>query len=757
MPISLDRLRELEEEASAAAPAASTADVELVTEGGAAGLPVLVTEAAPLPRKPERAGFWRSFEKGLYAPPEDWGGEITPWQGTPQSEWGASETEIDALMRDQTFTPPEGHTPGPLPPEPRRIGDDTPNPVGFVENLGYNLGRDAPLLTAGVVAAPGLGAATGLGTGGTMALEGLAALGGTAASQAAAEAGAPLPLQILADVGTAMMMPALAPTVAPRITGRLMRAPDGALEASAEVVDYLARHGGEGAGLPPGTPPPELNDAYEASIQLKRELPRGVEEPGRFVDIAADRLDGVIEDFPDPNRRPSLAQALSGEGSEDIAGSSLVGNELRYSADDPAYRSAALGRRLETLEWAEAAYESESPKFAGYVKTRETAQTVLDEADAEAARLWRDVPLDDMPTVPSKPLVEAVEALKADIPGSRYLPREARSIEKLVEVYGDQIPYSQLQSLSSELSTTVRAGNAAGPVNEMAWRRRGRAAKLQELVEGLLDSADPGDVEKLRSARAATKRAKTLNTPIVQEIIGNADPVDVLNRIRRADDIGEEVWTLRSVLGEDGIAGLRAAAWEEIFGENLGARGVAAMRNTLKNRNNRQLYDALFEPEQLQIIRQNIDRRARSSYGRAATSGQPQGTGSGYQSNTEVLEALREMGSGRPLSARFIEGLRRGVRRMGAATPQSLSIEKLASQDIELARMLFRTPTPEDLPAMASIWRQALERAHRRAPGVFTTTTGVQAGARNASEAMAPDPNPEDLARLRALRGGNGE
>lgn len=703
----------------------------------------------------EGPGVVGAFKKGLFKPLESWGGSVEPW--TPDPMLGArldasSDAERAALLPDDSLEPPEGFNPSPLPPEPVSIYESIPEPQTFAEKVSYDVGRNADFLLAGAVAAPALGAASTLSGAELVGLELGAPIAGMAAARAAEAYGAGPLAQGGVDLAVSAAAPWAAAGSGPRVVGRLVNAPEGAIDASQEVVEYLARRTGGAGALPPDVPPPGPTDAYEAAIEVQNDMLRGVEDGKKFIREGADRLAETHELFPDPNRRPSLAQSLSGEGTDNIASGTIVGNELRYAADDRAYMNAAGGRRVETLRWAQEAYENESPKFAGYTTTRVSAQSALDAAGQKAVDLWDQVPLDEMPSVDATKLVETLEDLRADIPGARYLPREADTIDFLVKNFDGQIPYAQLQSLASELSTTVRAGRAAGPLSEMAWRRKGRAAKLLGVVEEMLDEADPGDVASLRDARAATAYAKSLSTPIMNEIIDNADPVDVLNKIRNSDDIAEEVFALREVLGEDGLSGLRLAAWGEIFGDDLGSRSVHQMRSKMRNRNNRQLYEALFDPAQLKIIDRQITRQARASYGRAGTPGQPQGTGSAYQSNTEVVEALRELQSGQPLTARMIEGLRRGLREVGSATPQSLSIEKLASQDTELAEMLLRTPTPENLSAMASVWRQALARAHRRAPGALPTGAAAAAVTRRARDSTTHESAADEIGFIRDLR-----
>lgn len=725
---------------------------DTIEEGGAEGLPTMVPETSA--EGVERPGFLGSLKKGLFAPPADWGGEADPgWVSDPNSdEMMAASDATRSLMlpANAGFSPPAGHNPAPPePPEPS-IYDQIPEPSGFIEGLGYDIGYHAPMLAGGLAAAPTLGASAGLGAIPALMLEGASSVSGLSAGRGAEAAGAPPLVQSAADILASVAVPGAVITAGPRVVGRLARAPAGAVEASQEVVEYLASRGA-GNALPPGGRPPEADDAYEAAIQLQRQFPLGVEDPAKFRNLGAGRIEDVQRQFPDANRQPSLAQAMSGSGTDDLGGMNIAKREMQYAAADPDYASAAYGRRLETEEWVEQAYQEELPEFAGYASTRSTARTVLDEADAEASRLWLEVKLEKVPKVLADDLLAEVKKMRADAPAAPHIPREAAAIEKMAKENFGFIPYPMLQSLSSELSMSDRAAEAAGEAAEGVWRRGIRVRRLQPIVERMLDEADPGDVAELRTARAATKRAKELRTPIVDEIIRNGDPVDVLSRIRRSDDIAETTMETRSILGEEGVAGLRAAAWDEIFGEALGSRTPHAMRRTMESRNNRQLYEAIFEPEQLQIIRQTINRQARATQGRAATSGQANSTGTGYR--TDVIEALEALGRGNgSLTARSLETVRRGYRRLGEATPQSMSIEKLASQDLELARLLLMTPTPDNLPAMASVWRQALTRAQRRSPGSFTTKEATQAATRNADEGLEVPPHPDDLARIRAMR-----
>ena len=701
----------------------------------------------------KRPGFIGSFVKGLYAPPMDLGGSGEPdWTPTISQEWqvdALNDAERAALLPSYDFNPPEGgggNFPAPAP----TPYDTTPEPQGLVEGLGYDIGDNFESLLFGLGAAPGLGGAIGLGVPGSMALEGAASLGGLASGRSAKELGAGPLIQSGADIAASMIIPGAAISSAPRVVGRLASSPEGAVEASEAVVNYMRRKGLYDA-LPTGTRPPEADDAYEAAIQLQRQFPVGVDDPAKYRDRAVGRIEDVQGQFPDPNRQPSLAQTMGGPGTADLGGQNLVKRELQYTSTDPDYSSAAYGRRLETEEWVERAYEEEIPEFAGYASSRVSARAALDDAESRSRELWLEVPLEDMPSAPADELLEAVAKMREDIPGRPYIPREAAAIEAIAKEHGGRIPYSLLQSLSSELSTTTRAGDAAGPLSELAWRRSGRARKLQPLVERLLDEADPGDLASLRAARAATKRAKDIRTPIIEEIIKNGDPVDVLNRIRRADDISVTTGETIGILGQDGVAGLRAAAWDEIFGETLGSRTVRQMRSTMEARNNRQLYGSLFEPEQLEIIKTTIDRMARATSGRAATAAQASSTGTGYA--PDVLQALEAFGRGNgSVTAQAMETVRRGYRRLGEATTQSMSIEKLASQDIELARLLLKVATPDNLPAMASVWRQALTRAQRRAPGAFSSGTGAQSASRTMGSGLLVEAHPDEIARIRAMR-----
>jgi len=475
-------------------------------------------------------GVLGAFKKGLISPPIPWGeNTIEPWQGAPSSEWGVSDAERASILGAPKPQRPAHYQQGPAPEPPVTDFDRIADPQSFIEKVSYDTGAYFPSVAMGFAAAPALGAAAGLSPLASLLIELPSAIGGLAAPRIAEEMGFGPLGQAVAGVGASVGAPTMITSAGPRIVGRLARAPRGAAEASQEVLEYMSSRGANSI-LPPGVKPPRPDDAYEAGVQLQRQFPPGVQDPKKYVNrVARERIPEVQSQFPDAHRQPSLSQAVSGPGVEDLGGGKVAKMELKYSNADGDYSAANYGRRLETMEWVQEITENEAPKYAGYASTRATARQLIDDADSAASRAWSSLDIDTVPPISQKStdeLVNLVKELDADPAKRPYMPREAYAILENAETYG-RIPYTRLQSVASELSTTQRAAKAAGPMAEKTWRRGGKAGPIQEVVERILDEADPGDVVALRAARAATREAKALQTPIMREIIKNGDPVDV--------------------------------------------------------------------------------------------------------------------------------------------------------------------------------------------------------------------------------------
>lgn len=579
----------------------------------------------------------------------------------------------------------------------RVFGGEPPGPPsGFTQKavgaVGQSLASPTPF-------APGAGTATG------MAVEGAGLLLGTALGTAAEEAGLPWWAQLGASIGGSAI-----PGVGMRVAGS--RASTARARKAADAVSDTFQNRtlpGDGMSLPNAGP----GVVQRASSELKTMIPAG------FEDEAVERLDDVVRQFPDPATRPVTTQAL-----DELGGETIESATMSLSRGDRTVSRNLAGQKLRAVRAIDDELEALRP--VGDMPTATSAYDDIAERAATAERdAWRRVPLDQMPQVPTRSLKQAAEEIRssAGIAGAKNLPDELSTV---LETYGDNVPFSELQALRSELLSVERAGRSPMATAKAA-RQGAHATALRKSVEDLIDDVAennqvtgrpliPGTqatiqrqqgVAALRDAQRITRENRELfsfKSSFVKEMSDPKEATGIARSLLRGGP--QEVRRALSIFRDNEAAqnSVRRLVMDELVGQDILTEGAAksAMKRIREKRNT---VVSLFGPRHVQNVERLLRRARTVRSGRAGTRSGALGTASNTLPSdaiTKFESAMENVGQrGAVMAAASIAKQQTIGRVRDALDTQFQQIMAAAMIDPELASDLLRIPGPAALPKWA--------------------------------------------------------
>lgn len=558
-----------------------------------------------------------------------------------------------------------------------------------------------------------LGSPTGMvpggGTAAGMAVEGAGLLLGSTAGAAAEDAGLPWWAQMGASIGASAV-----PGVGMRMAGS--RAATAKVRGAARgVAESLPDRPAPGAGM--ALPNASPGVVQRASSEFKTMIPAG------FEDEAANRLDDVLREFPDPATRPVTTQAL-----DELGGETIESATMSLSRGDRTVGRNLAGQKLRAVRAIDDELRTLQP--VGDMPTATSAYDDIAEQAAAAEReAWRRVPLDQMPQVPTRGLKQAAEEIRAGVgqAGAKNLPDELATVLE----YGDNVPFSELQSLRSELLAVERAGR-----NPMATAKAARqgahASRLRQSVEALIDDVaennqvtgqplKPGTaatiqrqegVEALREAHRGTRENREIfdpRSPLVREMSDPKEAAGIARALLRGGP--QDARRALSIFRSNDAAqdSVRRLVMDELIGPDILTEGAA--KSAMKRlREKRQTAIALFGPEHVQNVERLLRKARTVRSGRAGTRGGSLGTGSNTLASDAIaklesaMESVGQRGQ-RGMIGGAVEIVKKpAMTRLKEAFTHDREFSQVmaaAMVDPELARDLLRIPGPAAIPKWA--------------------------------------------------------
>lgn len=608
-------------------------------------------------------------------------------QALVDAPWDAASDEAHRRVfgRDPVTTPPEG------------IMEKT------AEGIGGGLATPVP-------------GAPGGGTVGGLMLEGLGLAGGSLAGAAADEVGLPWWAQMGLSIGGSVAPSMAGRSIATRMAGAEARS------AADDVLDTMKwRAGTESAPdfMPPSARPGTI---LNASSELKTMIPRG------FEDEAASRLDDVLEAFPEARTRPTTSQAL-----DELGGETMESATMGLSRGDRTFSRNLAGQKLSAVRAVDDDLAALRP--SGDLPTAQAAyEATVDAAIQSERAAWNAVPMDLMPQVPTRGLKRAAEEIRAGVgvAGAKNLPDELATVLE----YGDNVPFSELQSLRSELLAVERAGRSP-MASAKATRQSAHAARLRQHVDDLIDDVaensqitgqplKPGTastvqrqegVAALRDAQRITRENRELfdpRSPVVRAFENPKEAKDIANGLIRGGprDARRAMTMFRqNQAAQDSV---RRIVMDELIGPDILTEGAA--KSAMKRlREKRETAVALFGAEHVQNVERLLRKARTVRSGRAGTRAGGLGTGSGTLSASQqmVKESAQELIGQRGMT---LADMAAWIPKKVASTYRDLAdadfqrVMAAAVIDPELARDLLRIPGPAALPKWATRMRGHLAR-----------------------------------------------
>lgn len=596
-------------------------------------------------------------------------------------------------------------------PPPNHVEIRPPETLG--ERAAHRVGESLPIIAGGaLLGAPAVATASGMSVPAALATEMAVGTAATGVGATVEEATGSPAAGITAELASGGML------VNPlRVTRNVRRAVVSGSEGAAQT---LAERLTAKLGIPV-----DAETAARAASELKRKLARGVDEPEKYIDRSIDKLGQAIGDFDDVT--PSMGQVLSEEGGENLA--SL---ELSYARADQDYAREALGRRLDVREKLADDFEAARPKG--------TVGGLLDayhEAQAEAIRAertaWGAVPMAEIPRIDTTGLKRAVAELRGGPKASRqYIPNEASVID---EFYGAE-PITEIQALRSELLDTQRAAARFGASDEL----RRKAKRVQPLLDAIQDELDKlpemsgGHYRAASEAYQAARRATAENrsrfsrsSSAVRALEERTDPKSIVGAIRNAKDPAGEARRIVGIVSdqEGGLDDLRSIFVDDLFGEALGDKTARAMSNAIERK--RDVYVEVFGEDGVRFLEEIVRRQRIAMTGKAGTAAQAHSTGTGQAAIDQLLSLATDARS--PMWATASK-FARYVSNKALSRDEIVTLIRMATQDIRLAKVLLELPTPAAEPAWRIVFDQAANRAKTHTARVAARNTAARAGDR---------------------------
>lgn len=582
-------------------------------------------------------------------------------------------------------------------------------PVGPAEGIGPR----AAEMVGGALATPA--PVPGSGSAGGIVREGLGLMAGSLAGAAGEEMGLPWWINAPLSIGASMAPSGVARMAGQRASTAKVR--DAAKEMAEE---FPARSAAAPDFMPPKARPGSIT---KASSEFKAMIPRG------FEDEAAGRLDEVLEAFPDPATRPTTSQALN-----ELGGETMESATASLSRGDRTYSRNLAGQRLAAVRAVDDEFEALRP--AGDFPTAQSGYDDVAEAAVQRERAaWSAVPLDQMPRVPSVSIKRAAQEIRESVgqAGARNLP----DVFEIIDNYDQAVPFSELQSLRSELLTMERAGRRSS--DPRIIRQGAHAARLRQPVEALIDDVaensqvtgqplTPGTdatirrqegVTALRDAQRITRENRELfdqRSPLVRAFEAPKEAKDIASGLLRGgpQDARRALAMFRqNAPAQDSV---RRLVMDELIGQDVLTEGAA--KSALKRlREKRQTAVSLFGPEHVQ----NVERLLRKAHtvrsGRAGTRAAALGTGSNTLASDAfglAESAIESVGQRGAVMAAASMAKKQTIGRIKATLDRDFQrVMAAATIDPELARDLLRIPGPAALPK----WAERMD-GHMRRNGI---------------------------------------
>lgn len=446
--------------------------------------------------------------------------------------------------------------------------------------------------------------------------------------------------------------------------------------------------------------------------EWQRRMPADPTGGRAFLDQAVEALQESRRLFPDPKKRPTVAQILGELGGANMG--AMEAQMARDASDGIDLSSEIAGRKLAVVQDLESQWDEMTPGVPAknaQASMRELRQRLADEAQAA----WEQVPFDQMPRAQMKGLVGANRRLQmVPIADKGFLPtEEMKVVDDLVAKYGRKVPMDEIQSLRSRLYAIHRAADSPFATLELKQRSR-LAGQLTREVENIINGLpDAGSAAYMR-ARSATRNMHEIipNDSAALRAIEDID--DPAKMIRKVLATPNDARTVRRAFEQtpEGLQSLQRAAWDDLFGEGMKDFSTKAIRRKLNQR--RQAYGEIFGQEKLNST---FDLLKKIEIGGRFITGTPaqfRSTGSNMTPLHLLLAgaevATNPAGAGATVAGKV---MKRVMESAQTATERN-AIFREALMDDELAETLTSVVTPNTLPAWQKNWDKLVARAKAR-------------------------------------------
>lgn len=628
-----------------------------------------------------------------------------PMRTSPQAAQAAVDRQPDAAA--QRFAGMTGIAP----------------PTNYVERTAERFGQGLPFAAAASPYLYGLGGAKAVGLG--VAGDALGAL----SEQGAADRGYGPLVQLAAGIPAAVLTPSgiaddvvRAGSSATRF-GRRIAAAGSAPPLSADDTAKLA-------WIAKDFGTTEKN-VLNAVGEWQRRMPHDPNGGRAFLDQAVEALQEARVLFPDPKKRPTVAQILGELGGANIG--AMESALARDAADGVDMSAEIAGRKLAVVQDLESQWDNMvpgAPAKNAQTSIRELRQKMQGEAQA----LWEAVPFNEMPRASMKGLAGANKRLNSvPLADQSFLPTaEMEIVDNLVKKYGRKVPMAEIQSLRSRLYAIHDA--AKSPFAPMELKQQSRlAGKLTHEVEAIVKGLpEAGSAAYMRARKATSDMYDLLPRDsdalrVIEEI---DDPVKMVRRVLATP---KDARTVRKAFEQtpEGLQSLQHAAWEDLFGDGMQDFSAKAIRRKLFRQ--RGAYAEIFGPEKLQAtfdLLRKIDIAGRFITG---TPAQFRSTGSNMTPLHIMLAGAEVATSPGAASAQIVGKIAKRVFESAQTEKARNAIFREALMDDERAETLTKIPTARELPAWQKNWDKLVARSKARA---------AQRGAATAGRAMGPETEP---------------
>jgi hypothetical protein len=669
--------------------------------------------SSPTTRRPAVADFASagpSYEDVFGAAPQGPGIVRAATQGALRNAPGQIGGMIDMATRflrnlavPGSAPAPEG--PGTLERAGTRLGEAVAGPYRppvtpgerLAERGGEALGWTAATAPLVLTGAPGIAAgATRLG------IEGVSAVTGALAGQGAREMGAPEWVATPLDIAVSAGGPALARSVA---GGQMSR-------VASDKTGGVSR---------------DISGLDEAQRRLRLLLPEGEEAAAirSLTDEIADQeeLARLLGRTPEQTGGLTLAQALGEEGGQGVAAA-----EASLAREAPEFQRGLAGQRIrEGRLLRELATDVRGPGGRSVLDTVDDVYAKGVAAERDAWRRARNL-MPELGRVPTETLkAGATQALRdAGVAGAEDLPS---AVNTILEKYGDEIPFEELQTLRSKLLETIRSNS----LPQGNHRTRFFAETLMRSVDDTIEGLRPGTVaseaalEVWTEARTATRELRGLfdeRSSYVRRLLQGSENLEEVRTLRSVLGNPKEAARLRAIAekgGAESVAGLEAQFFDELMGPEL-----SHIRGRTAGERLRQYEDtarAVLGDDKVRRLKFFVRRLEKLQATRAGTPAAAHMTGSNVPAAGALLSMIDALVAPNPVAAaaqiakrgagsRAVQWVTRNV-----APQEAEKIMRAALRDPRLARDLLANPANTEFPGWALRMKGYIARAGVRAVG----------------------------------------